>query len=231
MGPIGDGETIGYSTPNGGTGILSVLKRVYQDIDAGELKMGKNGKILLFTDGYATDMKFFGKTRLNHILEKYAKKGISISTVGLGKPDDSLMEQIAKKTGGIYVSVDDADQLAEAMQEAITSRSERNLLDYRNPVSYDFLYVIIRLAAVLVIGLLLAIMKAYICEPVLDTSPVLITSVIGSILGAGFLEFGMNKLALPPILMRMLMCVFLAMATLGEAKTGNYDYSGQYKNY
>lgn len=67
-------------------------------------------------------------------------------------------------------------------------------------------------------------------ESVLDTQPVLISSIIGSLLAAFCVEFGMNKLGLFPWLMRLLMCVLLAAATLLESWKSRRDYSDQYRD-
>jgi len=233
MGPVSQGTEFDTEKPNGGTGIKTVLEDVYRDMDRGDLEFGKNGKILLFTDGYATDMDFFmSKAQLNKLLEQYSKKGISISTVGLGSPDDELMEMIAKKTQGVYVRAEDAAMLEEAMKEAVESTSDRNLLDYRSPVQYDFLCMLVRFAAVLALGLLLGLVKMYLCEPFLDTRLLWVTSVACSLAAASCVELGMNKLGLPPELMRFFMCVLLAEGTLLKAKPDSGADSGDwYRNY
>lgn len=232
MGPVSQGTEFAMEAPNGGTGILSVIERLHDDIENGAIDLGDNGRVLFFTDGHATDMlPIFGKASLNKVLEKFSKKDISISTVGLGDPDDELMNMIAKKTGGIYVRAEDASNLEEAMEEAISSSSDRNLLDYRDRVKLDFLYMLIRFLAVLAIGLLLAMVKTYICEPFMDTRPVWMTSVVCSLLAAACVEFGMNKLGLLPMLMRLLMCILLAAATLREQVTSAIDYNDRYKHY
>lgn len=221
MGPISQGLDLSAERPEGGTGIRTVLSNLYDDMNTGSINLENNGKVLLFTDGHATDMGLFGKWRFRKVLDKYSQAGVSISTVGLGNTDHSLMNLIAKKTGGVYINVDDTDMLEEAIQTAMDSRSVRNLLVYRNYVRFDFLYTLIRFAAVLLIGLLLAAMKTYICEPFLDTRPVLLTSATGSLLAAFCIEFGMNRLGLAPRLMRFFMCILLAEAALME------DFSGE----
>lgn len=233
MGPISGGTDFAMEEPAGGTGIRTVLQDLYDDIDNDRIELGKNGKVLLFTDGYATDMGILtGNMKLNRILKKFSKKGIAVSTVGLGSPDDSLMEMIAKKTGGVYVRVDDAALLEQAMSEAMTNDSQRNLLDYREPVRFDFLYMLFRFAAILGLGLLLGMLKAYICEPFLDVSNIWKVSVICSLLAAAAVEFGMNKLGFLPALMRLLMCILLALTVLGTKSSYNLGDNGdRYKQY
>lgn len=230
MAPVSEGIDFLADEPFGGTAIKGVLDTLYDDIESGKIGKWENGRVLLLSDGHATDMGLFGGWSLGKTLKNFSKKGISISTVGLGNPDDALMSRIAGKTGGVYISVDDAALLNQAMQEAITQKSSRNILDYRNDVKFDFIYMVLRFAAVLAIGLLMAGLKTYISESVLDTQPVLVSSAAGSLLAAFFVEFGMNKLGLYPWLMRLFMCVFLAAATLYESRRSRIDYNNQYEN-
>ena len=229
MAPISDGTEFPVEEPYGGTAIQTVLKTLYSDIESGKIDPGENGRVLLLSDGYATDMGLFSGLGFGKILKNFSRAGISISTVGLGNPDDALMSRIAGKTGGVYIDVEDAAELGQAMKEAATQKGVRNLLDYRSEVKFDFLYMLLRFAAVLVIGLLFAGLKTYISESVLDTQPVLISSIVGSLLAAVCVEFGMNRLGLTPWLMRLFMCVFLAAATLYESRRGRTDYGNQYE--
>ena len=141
------------------------------------------------------------------------------------------MSKISGKTGGVYINVDNADMLNEAINEAAVLNHSRNLLDYRDYVKLDFLFMILRLVAIVVIGLLLAGIKTYISEPVLDTRPVLVSSLAGSLLASLCVEMGMNMLGFPAFFMRLLMCIFLSMATLYEMERRNTGYGIQYENY
>ena len=231
MGPVSQGTEFQMEAPEGGTGIRATLDKLYEDIENGVTDPGESGRVILFSDGYATDISFFTKTKLNGLLKKYAKAGISISTVGLGKTDNSLMSKISGKTGGVYINVDNADMLNEAINEAAVLNHSRNLLDYRDYVKLDFMFMILRLVAIVVIGLLLAGIKTYISEPVLDTRPVLVSSLAGSLLASLCVEMGMNMLGFPAFFMRLLMCIFLSMATLYEMERRNTGYGIQYENY
>lgn len=231
MNPVSQGTEFQMEEPEGGTGIRATLDKLYKDIENGVTDPGENGRVILFSDGYATDISLFTKAKLNGLLKKYAKARISISTVGLGKTDHSLMSKIAGKTGGVYINVDNADMLNDAINEAAVLHHTRNLLDYRDYVKLDFLFMLLRFAAIVIIGLLLAGIKTYISEPVLDTQPVLISSLIGSFLASLCVEIGMNTLGLPAMLMRLLMCVFLSVAALYEMERRSSAYGAQYEYY
>ena len=232
MAPISEGTDFLMEDPGGGTGIKTVLGDIWNDIDNGTLVPVNNSKILLFTDGVATDMApIMGRAHLSRILEQYAKKGISISTIGLGNTDNELMELIAKKTGGIYVPVEDAELLEDAMKTAADAASSRNLLDYRTPVKYDVFCMLFRLTAIVLLGLMLGVVKMYLCEPFLETRLLWKTSVICSLAAAACVELGMNRFGLLPSWMRFFMCVLLAEGTLGKGGSGgSYSYD-LYRNF
>lgn len=229
MNPISHGTEFYMEAPGGGTGIQTVLGNIYNEINNKTLELGDNSRVLLFTDGAATDMKpFLSKVHLSNILDQYAKRGISISTIGLGNTNDRLMELIAKKTGGIYVPVEDTAQLEDAMEQAAKANGKRNLLDYRSYVKYDWFFVLLRITAIIVLGVLLGMVKMYLCEPFLETHLLWKTSVGCSLAAAACVELGMNHLGFSPSLMRFFMCVLLAEGTLG--KKGFFD-SGEYNLY
>ena len=136
----------------GGTAIKATLSRIMTDIEAGELGNVKNCRIVLLSDGYATDLDAFNKYQITGELDEFSKLGYSISTIGLGEPDDELMNLIASKTGGIYVKIDNASQLEESMVEATAlNKISRNLLGYRDNNFMNWLLGILRI--LFVVGL------------------------------------------------------------------------------
>ena len=73
---------------HGGTNIKGALERVLQDYDTGVWTGGSNPKVLLLSDGESNGA-------MNKLLKDYARKGISISTVGFGAVNSKLMQKIA----------------------------------------------------------------------------------------------------------------------------------------
>ena len=117
MGPAAAGEQPLQGQNLGGTMIKGALETAIRDYrngvwDAG----GDKPKVVLLTDGYASDIGFF--SRIDYLLDEYVEEGISISIVGLGNADEKLMKQIAEATGGVYVGVADAKDLSNAMVSA-----------------------------------------------------------------------------------------------------------------
>lgn len=216
MAPISEGVSLPAQTAYGGTAIRGTLEQVWRDIESGVFDPGENGKILLLSDGAATDMLIFGRARMSGLLKKYAKRGIEISTVGLGNADSGLMQFIANKTGGVFIAVDDVGDLETAMQDAMKNRSSRDLLSYRGYCTPDVLYAIMRIVFIAILGTLIGLNKAYICERFLDTKPVFFGSLTGSVTAGIVLELGMNVCGFSPFLMRALMCVLIAFTLLRE---------------
>lgn len=150
---------MGYLTSNeeeipincdGATSIRETTLRILQDYKDKKWSGGKNPKIIFLTDGFATDLDngflwFKGNVpEFNTALEEYSKLGISISTVGLGSVDKQLMRKMAETTGGTFISINQAEDLADAMNTAATSYSERNLLSIRYMKHLNMLFGCLR---------------------------------------------------------------------------------------
>lgn len=231
----------------GGTAIKSTLSRILSDIENGQLGDVKNCRIVLLSDGYATDVDTFNKYLITSDLDEFSKLGYSISTIGLGEPDDELMSLIASKTGGVYVKIDDASQLEQSMVEATAlNKISRNLLGYRDNTFMNWLLGILRILFVIGLGVIIALEKTILCERFINTTSVLISSVIGSALAGFCLEIGMNGIGIPPQLMRIITCILIAFVFLrhdlllkgnrganakGMDGYDNYDSYDSYDNY
>ena len=125
-----------YMMPSGrdmsGTAMFTSIETIVEEIQKGNIDGGEHTRIILMSDGSPTDDGIFGKS-VSGVLENCVDSGISISTVGLGNGvNKSLMEEIARTTGGVYVQVKDIDQLQSGMEEAAVKSSSRDLLSMRN---------------------------------------------------------------------------------------------------
>ena len=138
---------------------------------------------------------------------------------------------LLRQCSGIYVPVEDAELLEDAMKTAADAASSRNLLDYRTPVKYDVFCMLFRLTAIVLLGLMLGVVKMYLCEPFLETRLLWKTSVICSLAAAACVELGMNRFGLLPSWMRFFMCVLLAEGTLGKGGSGGSDSYDLYRNF
>jgi len=225
----------------GGTAIKGTLSRILSDIQNGMLGDVKNCRVVLLSDGYATDVDVVNKYMITSELDEFSKLGYSISTIGLGEADDELMGLIADKTGGVYIKIDDASQLEAGMSEAtVVNKISRNLLGYRDNAFMNWLLGILRILFVVGLGVVIAFEKTILCERFVNTMSVLISSIVGSTLAGLCLEIGMNGIGIPPQLMRIITCILIAFVFLrhdlfltgnrGSNAKGMDDYDG-YDNY
>lgn len=160
MGPAAAGEQPLQGQNLGGTMIKGALETAIRDYrngvwDAG----GDKPKVVLLTDGYASDIGFF--SRIDYLLDEYVEEGISISIVGLGNADEKLMKQIAEATGGVYVGVADAKDLSNAMVSAASSSMTRDLVSSRSMRKLNLLYAVLRVLFITLLGTLIGGLIAF----------------------------------------------------------------------
>lgn len=98
----------------------------------------KTNRIILCSDGVAN----VGTTGPDQILEqirKYAKKGITLTTVGfgMGNYNDILMEKLGDKGNGHYAYVDDIDEARRVFVDNLTGTLEVIARDVKIQVAFD----------------------------------------------------------------------------------------------
>lgn len=102
---------------DGGTSILAGLELGYEAVEKNRTDNSVN-RVILLTDGY-------GEDPVDYILEKseaYFKKGISVSTIGVGEDyNHSLMELLSKYSGGMVHQAITSDLIAIALEEEFES--------------------------------------------------------------------------------------------------------------
>lgn len=219
---------------HGGTAIKGTLTEIRDDMESGKLTIDEECKIILLSDGYATDIAFFYKKAITKVLQDFSERGICVSTVGLKNADESLMRLIADKTGGVYVQVSDVNKLEEAMNEAaVNTNTDRNLLGYRSGNSFNVLLGIMRIVFIAVLGIVISVEKAVLSERFLDTKTVFISSSIGSTLAGICIEIGMNSLGVHSVIMRGVTCILIAFTLLKkdlgaiEGESSGVKYAGK----
>ena len=135
MGPAAAGEQPLQGQNLGGTMIKGALETAIRDYrngvwDAG----GDKPKVVLLTDGYASDIGFF--SRIDYLLDEYVEEGISISIVGLGNADEKLMKQTS----------------SSMTRDLVSSRSMRKL---------NLLYAVLRVLFITLLGTLIGGLIAF----------------------------------------------------------------------
>lgn len=225
---------MGYLTSNeeeipincdGATSIRETTLRILQDYKDKKWSGGKNPKIIFLTDGFATDLDngflwFKGNVpEFNTALEEYSKLGISISTVGLGSVDKQLMRKMAETTGGTFISINQAEDLADAMNTAATSYSERNLLSIRYMKHLNMLFGCLRVLFLSLIGLTIGGLLAFAYMDNASIPLILISSAISSVLGSILFELGIQTGVYQSILWFLLWILYAS--TLGYSYPEN----------
>ena len=218
MMPVSAGIEDFTTEPNGGTPIVGVLGKIMDDMESGALPYDEGTQVILLTDGYATDNGFFD-FRLNKILKKYNSKKVSVSTVGLGSVDENMLNDISGKTGGISVRTDNVDELATAMASAVrVTDTSRNLLSARARTNYNWAYALMRIVFLIILGAGFLGIKLLAVDNTANLGMILISSLIGIVLGA---------LIMDEFFARLLMTLLFGMMittlekTIVETASGN----------
>ena len=94
---------------------------------------------------------------------------------------------LAEGTGGVYIHSVDATDLQMMMTSAVTLSSSRNLISERYMVKLDWLYAVLRILFLSVMGIIWSVMKLFAyCGR--DTSGILPLSLLLCVLGAVLTE-------------------------------------------
>jgi uncharacterized protein YacL len=222
-----------YPANAGGTNIYYAFKTIMRDIKSGELTIGKNCRIIFLTDGVASDIWYLNKASFIRSLDEYVEKDISISTVGLLNSDEQLMTAIAEKTDGVFISVDNIDQLEDAIRTAgtVTNKYLRDLLGYRNGDYLNWLLAIMRIVFVALLGMIIGLQKATICDRFLNTNSVVWASLVLSAIAGVFIEVGMNTFGMNENIVRAITCVLIAFTLLKDDPANLSDVGARVKDY
>ena len=184
-------------------------------------KLGDTPKFLLLSDGHATDLWL--SSSIDGLLKEYAKTDIIISTVGLGDADDVLMQKIADYTGGVYLSVENVDQLEQSMQQAIKKNGNkyaRTLYTHRNVPKFDVFYAILRILFASALGIIISGSMVFLFIDSDNVSLIVESTIIKAIAAGLLLEFGINALSLPTILVRFVYFLLLSLTFVREKTFG-----------
>lgn len=202
----------------GGTQIANALRTVLEDIQSGKMVLGNDSRVILLSDGQATDVDSSNMDEYNKMLEQFKEQDITISTVGMThKADTSLLMHTAESTGGMFVSVDNVEQLEQEMKQMVEETEEdRSLLKASTEDNINWLFVVLRVLFIICLGIIIAVEKAILCERFLNTNTVLSSSVAGSVMAGIFMEAGMDFFCLPPGIVRITVCVLVAFTLLHE---------------
>lgn len=186
MMPISDGAMDITGNNRGGTCIKKVMNQVIADYQNHIWEGGEHPKVILFTDGHASDVGWFSS--INKALKQFSKNHISVSAVGLGAVDYALMQKITAKTGGVFIDISDAAMLGDAMEDAANQYAADDLLTTRYSSRLNFLFGFLRILFLTILGACIGSVCAVTYGKTDAADFVILTSVIQSFAGALLME-------------------------------------------
>lgn len=199
-----------FLKPGGGTAIYHTLDTIITDNKEGKWNGGKHPKLILLTDGEATDISEFD-AKMGQLMDKYKEEKISISTVGLGNFNDQILKEIAVAAEGVCVKVEDASYLVEGMKTAIKEENNSDLLNIRQTEGKDYLHLCMRVVFLFLLGVVIriTIFVANCIEE--DKKRIISISIVLSLLAGCLMEFVMQTQQIKPSSLRMLLCLLLTI--------------------
>lgn len=104
-----------------------------------------------------------------------------------------MLNDISGKTGGISVRTDNVDELATAMASAVrVTDTSRNLLSARARTNYNWAYALMRIVFLIILGAGFLGIKLLAADNTANLGMILISSLIGIVLGALIMEVGLS---------------------------------------
>ncbi len=193
-------------TSDGGTDIARALEESMKHInDYKEISRGT--MVILLSDGFS-DMD------LNTVLADYEQQGIVINTVGMSAVNSDgsrLLNDIANRTNGQFIDVDNVDNLSFAFQKIYDRIGNRTLITERTgPLHDSNYYSVFRIIAIMAIGAAIGLSLGLVFDNRhLARSFGIGGSVAGLIAGL-VLEFGLTGHSMSDSMIRLLACLILA---------------------
>lgn len=211
---------------DGGTDIVNSLDAIIDELLSQKVNGGDHPKILLLSDGESSSWG------VKSVINKCRGNKISVSTIGFNV-NSHLLSKIARKTGGIYISVNNIDDLQEQMNKAITSFLDRNLISDRFVLKNDGLYAFLRILFLCLMGAVFSWMKyESFCSakgPKYD-GMVLKVSLVCTALAAIMMELCFSVLDLPSWVIRLVFCVLWAITPGYFVQSGVYSFTPEYQS-
>lgn len=212
LGPYSQEDNYQFSS-NGGTDIIGSLDSVLNEIIA-DSAYGESPRIMLVSDGSSSSSGIKG------VITKCNDNSVSISSISFGDIfGNALLNKLATRTGGVYVSVDNVDELYNEMQMVITSNSVRNLVSERYVPRLNWLYAILRIVFLVIMALLWSIIKnisycgvGYAKEDKnYSYDNVILFTLVSALISILIMEFGTAYFAIPEKIARLILAVLWAI--------------------
>lgn len=213
----------------GGTEAVDAIRTVVKDVSDGRLQAGGGPRIILVTDGE------FSELGLHSVLSAAVSNNISICTIGMPGSNPEVLRRIADLTNGVNVTIENLDQLPDAIQTVAIGDSTyvRTLLSCRQTGAMDWIFSILRIVFLLILGALFIWIKALLLRSDDMEANMLVPNLAAVLIGALCVEIGMNIFYWNVQLMQMVMCIgftILLTVILNKVGPGSSPMDELFKN-
>lgn len=221
MRTVGEGF-MQYPEPDFGlTNMKAGLEKVVTDFENGVWTSKGEASLILITDGGPTD--FYEISEVQDLLDRCVANNINLGIVGVIGANNDLMQEMATYTGGTFVDIKDITQLNDAIREVSGETGfTRDLLTERDDVSADWLYALIRVLAIAVAGIVIAVCAALCYGNSKAFSFIIGANGVKAVLAGILMEVAFLIPLLSPILcMAALTLLGTILAKEGDDREGN----------
>lgn len=139
--------------------------------------------VVLLSDGFNSNG--YSDAQFNKTVNDFLEEGVAVSTVSLGpNADEVLLENLAQSTGGQYIKVEEASDLAQAFQQVSTTVAYRCLFSSRLGVQrWNVLYMVLRVLFLSLPGLLIGLFIFLLLQSRLASRQLLVSGAAGLLAG------------------------------------------------
>lgn len=221
MTKVAEGVSSISAQNQGCTNLRLAMETVISDHKNQSWSGGLRPMVVLLTDGYATDL--FGFRDLKRTIHQYNRQGLAVSAIGLGDADNELLDRIAQSTGGVFIDVAKASELVTAMNYVATNRADRDLVSYRFTPQLNWLYAILRIVFLWILGSAFGLFVAILFGVSSSTELIVVSSLIKSLVGALIMEIGTVQFGFSASWMWFWLWMFIA-TIFAERPSGGRAY-------
>lgn len=193
-------------TTEGGTNISGAVSEALKVID-GDGRKGQGAMVIMLSDGVSN---FDTKQEL----QAYVERGIAVNTIGLGMQDPtgtSLLQDIARVTGGQYYDVTDAALLGNVFQQIYDRLGDRTLLTERSDTTADSpYYAAVRILSLILMGAALGLGLGIVFDNRHLAKSFGIGGAVSGLFAGLILEFGLSGHSFLDGMIRLLAVLVLA---------------------
>ena len=226
MAEASEGTALEPGKADGATCMGAAFEKLLDDFDRGKFDYGDNPRVVLLSDGVPTDIS--QADLLNDYVPAFAERRISVSSIALGTEDERFMRRIASMTDGVFLSAPNAEELEAGMEKAARESASRTLLSDRGYLQADWVYALMRITFLLVLGLLVGALAAVAYGRRSSVPTVMVATIFTSAAGAFAME-GLCAAGYDPNEAWLLLWVLIALTVARRPKNSRFASQGLWR--